>query len=168
MLAAGRTGDVMLVDKVLHFSLSESVDCLRKLKVIFGCPVFDDFVRTESLFALLAVHKRVGEAAEMSGSYPCLRIHEDSCVKTYVIFILLDEFFPPCFFDVVFQLRAERTVVPCVGETAVDFASCVNKSSVFAESNYLIHCFCFICHASHNYTILLFGYILGLPDFYFL
>ena len=86
-----------------------------------------------------AVHKWVGEAAEVTRSDPSLRIHKYSGVKSYVVRTFLNEFFPPCFFDVVFEFNTERTVVPSVCKTAVNFGAGVNKSSALTERNDLVH-----------------------------
>ena len=45
----------------------------------------------------------------------------------------LDKFFQPSLFDVVFELNAERTVVPAVGETAIDFAAGEDITAALAE-----------------------------------
>ena len=103
--------------------------------------LLDKLVGSVAGFAVLAVHKRVGEAAHMTGSNPHLRVHKDSGVKTHVVGAFLNEGFPPGAFYVVFKLHAEGTVVPCVGKTAVYFRTCVNKSAVFAKCNDFIHCF---------------------------
>ena len=53
----------------------------------------------------------------------------------------LDELliFPPRFFDVVFKLYAEWAVVPSVCKTAVNFATCENEASAFAQGNQFVH-----------------------------
>ena len=107
--------------------------------LILGAPVLYDLVSAESLMALAAVHKRIGKSAEMSRRYPCLRIHKYCGVKSDVVRVLLNELSPPCFFDVVLHLDAERTVVPCVGKTAVDFAACEYEASVFTERYDFFH-----------------------------
>src|SRR5699024_1735364 len=96
--------------------------------------------------AVFAVHQRVGEAADMAGSNPDLWVHQDSAVQTDVIWILLNKAFPPGAFDVVFELYAQRTVVPCLGKTAVDFRAGIHKASAFAESNNFFHCFFGVVH----------------------
>ena len=62
----------------------------------------------------------------MTGSYPCLGIHEDSGVKTYIVLVLLNELLQPCVLDVVLELNAERAVVPCICQTAVNFRAGIN------------------------------------------
>ena len=64
----------------------------------------------------------------MSRSNPCLWVHEDSGVKTYVVLVLLNELFEPCLLDVVFELNAQRTVVPCISKTAVDLGARVYEA----------------------------------------
>ena len=90
-------------------------------------------------FAGLAVHEGVGEAAEMPRSLPCARIHQNGAIYARIMGIFLYEFFPPRLFDVIFQLHAQRTVVPGIGETAVNFASGKNEAPVFAKGNEFFH-----------------------------
>ena len=102
--------------------------------------------------AVLAVHQWVGEAAYMTGCNPDLRVHQDGAVQTDVVWGLLDKAFPPGAFDVVFQLNTQRTVVPCVGKTAVDFGACKDKASAFAQRNDFFHCFFVVVH--HKFLLL--------------
>ena len=138
----------MLLDKFLHFGLREGVNGLRQLIADFLAPVLDDLVGAEALMTLTAVHQRIGESTEVAGGNPGLRIHQDGGVQTDVVAVLLDELLPPGPLDVVLQLHAERTVVPGVGEAAVDLAAGKDETAVFAEGNDLVHGFFGVFHLS--------------------
>ena len=71
----------------------------------------------------------------MTGSHPCLRVHQDSGVQSYIVLVLLNELLAPRVLDVGLELNAEGTVVPCVSESAVDLTAGVNEASAFAEGN---------------------------------
>ena len=58
----------------------------------------------------------------------------------------------------VFELHAERTVVPGVGEPAVDLAATVHKASPLAEADDLIHRFLGILHLFLQSTNILLNY----------
>ena len=88
----------------------------------------------------------------MTGCNPDLRVHQDGAVQTDVVWGLLDKAFPPGAFDVVFQLNTQRTVVPCVGKTSVDFGACKDKASAFAQRNDFFHCFFVVVH--HKFLLL--------------
>ena len=75
------------------------------------------------------VHQRIAESAEMSGSHPCLRVHQDRAVNAYIVGILLNEFLPPCSFHIILQLHAEVAVIPCIRKTTVDLGTGIHKSS---------------------------------------
>ena len=60
----------------------------------------------------LAVEQRIGEAADVAGSDPGLRVHQDRGVETDVIGAFLNEFLPPGVADVVFELAAETDRSP--------------------------------------------------------
>ena len=92
------------------------------VRSVFKCVIFYEFIRSVAGFAMFAVHKRVGKAAYVSRSHPGFGVHYDSGIEPHVVAVFLHEAFPPGFFDVVFEFHAERTVVPRVGESAVNLA----------------------------------------------
>ena len=139
VLAAGGAGDVVLLDEVLHLLLGEGVDGLLQSDVLLGTEVLDELVGPEALLALLAVHERIGEAAQMAGGHPGLGVHEDGGVQTHVIGVLLNELLPPGLLHVVLQLHAQRTVVPGVGEAAVDLAAGEDEATALAQGHDLLH-----------------------------
>ena len=134
MCAAVGANDVLFINKFAHFSEFPAFGRNSGL-------VFDKFISSVAGFAGFAVHKRVGESADMAGSYPNLGVHKDRGVKTYVIGAFLNECFPPSAFYVVFEFNTERAVVPGVGKTAVNFRTCVNKAAAFAKCDDFFHCF---------------------------
>ena len=73
--AAARAADFMVLYKVLHFFVAPCIDRFGKFKIIFRAPVLNQFIRPETLVALLAIHQWVGKTAQMAGRYPDLRIH---------------------------------------------------------------------------------------------
>ena len=142
LLAALGALDIMLVNVVEHLLICPACN-------VCAVKILDELVCTVTGLALLAVHERVGEAADVTGSHPCLGVHKDSGVKTYVVGALLNELLLPSSFDIVLQLNAEGTVVPCVGEAAVDFTSGIYKASAFTERYDLVHSF-FCCHNNNH------------------
>ena len=115
------------------------------VKAVLLCVGFDKLIRTETGFARLAVHERIGKTTHMAARHPGLGVHQDRSVHADVVGTLLHEFTPPGTLDVVFEFYAQRAVIPRVGEAAVDLAAGVNKAAPFAQSDDLIHGF-FTCH----------------------
>ena len=154
VLAAGGAGDVMLLHKLLHLGLAEGVHALAQVEAVFLAPVLDDLVGAKALLALLAVHQGVGKAAHVAGGHPGLGVHEDGGVQPYVVRVLLDELLPPGFFHIVLQLHAQGTVVPGVGQTAVNFAACENEAAAFAQGHDLVHGLLGVFHdRMHSFNI---------------
>ena len=137
-LAANRAWDLVFGDIAFHLFVAPAGDIL--FDTLLFHIVFDEIVGAVAGLTALAVHKRIGKTAYVTGRYPHVGIHQNRAVQADVIFVLLDEFLPPSFFDVVFEFCAEGTVIPSVGKTAVDFASAVYEASAFAESDQFIHC----------------------------
>ena len=141
MAAAIGASDVVFLDisEKLVIAPAAGID----VKTVFCRLILDELVGSVTGLAGLTVHERVSEALEVTGCDPCFLVHDDGAVKTNVIFGFLNEFLPPCFFDVVLKFNTERTEVPAVGKTAVNFRTGVNDTAVFAKSNDFFHClFC--------------------------
>ena len=146
-LAAGRTGNLELVDKAHHLVVGPAVNGAVQRKIMFLRIVLNQIVRAESLAASLAVHKRIGKSSKMAGSNPGLGIHQDRAVNADIGRGLLHEFLPPCFLDIVLELNAEVAVIPGIRQSAVNLGAGIDKASRVAKSNDLIHC---LFHNSHS------------------
>ena len=128
MLAADGADDVlMLGNELVHLVEAHGIDV--DLVMLFA----DQLVRAVPGLAGLAVEQRVGEAGDVAGRDPRLRIHDNGRVKTDVVRAFLHEFLEPRLFDVVFELNAERAVVPAVCQTAVDLGTGEHITTVLAE-----------------------------------
>ena len=137
MLAALGAGDVEILDHLLELGVLQAV---HGGDFAFGFQeILDELVGAEAGFALAAVEQRIGEAADVTGSDPGLRVHQDRGVETDVIGAFLNEFLPPGVADVVFELAAERAVVPGVGKAAVNFGAGEDKAAVFAQRDDFFH-----------------------------
>ena len=150
VLAAGRARNVVVFDKCLHLFLGERIDRLRQRDAFLCREILDQLVRAETLVALLTIHQRIAEAAEMAGRHPCLRVHEDCAVYADVVRILLDELLPPGLLNVVLQLHAEVTVVPGICQAAVDFGARIYKASRLRECYNFVHC---LFHSMHLFLL---------------
>ena len=129
----------VLIHEVGHLILGEGVDGLGQLKAVLRAPVLNELVGAEALVALLAVHQRIGEAAQMAGGHPGLGVHQDGGVQTHIVGVLLHELLPPRLLDVVLQLHTQGAVVPGVGEAAVDLAAGEDEATALAQGNELVH-----------------------------
>ena len=103
MLAAGRAGNIMLLDEILHLFLAPCVYTAFDGNAVLLAEILDQFVCTETLVAFLTIHQRIGETAQMSAGYPGLGVHQDRTVHTYIVRALLYKFLPPCLFHIIFQ-----------------------------------------------------------------
>ena len=121
MFAAGGTWDLMFLYKLHHLLLAPGIHTALNGNSFFCAEIFNDLIRAETLMALFTVHQRVRKTAQMTGSHPCLRIHQNSTVHPYIVWAFHNEFFPPGFFHIVFQLHAKVAVIPGVGKSAVNF-----------------------------------------------
>ena len=136
-LAAVRAGNLLFPNVVHHLLVAPAGR-------VGAVEVLDEVVGTVSGLAGLAVHERVREAAQMTGSHPCLRIHDDGSVQSHIIRGFLHELLPPGTLDVVLQLYTQRAVVPGVCQTAVNFRTRVYKAAGLTEVYDFIHALLFI------------------------
>ena len=73
VFAAGRAGDLMFLDILLHLLVAPAVDAVRKLQAIFFCIILDHLVSAETLMALFTIHQRITESTKVSAGHPGLR-----------------------------------------------------------------------------------------------
>ena len=139
-LAAGGAGDTELVDEAHHLICCPAVDAAVQSHLLLSRVALDQLVGAETGAAGLAVHERVGKACQMSAGDPGLGIHEDGAVYAHVLGGLGDKLLPPGLLDVVLELNAQISVIPGVGQTAVDLGTGIDESSVVAQGNDLFHC----------------------------
>ena len=137
--AAVGAADVMLLDEFHHPLIAPAV---RDGTV----EILDQLVGAMTAFAVPAIHQRVGESAHMAGSHPHLPVHQDGAVQPDIGGAFLNEFLPPCALDVVFQLHAQRAVIPGVGETAVDIRAGIDEAAALTERDDFLHGFVRVVH----------------------
>ena len=139
--AAVGARDLVLIDIGLHLLVGPAGR-------VFAGRVLDQLIRAVTGLAVLAVHQRVREAADMAGSNPGGRVHQDRRVQTDVVWALLHELLAPRGFDVVFKLHAERAVVPGVGKAAVDLRAGIHEATALAQGYDFVHCLFAVFHFS--------------------
>ena len=137
VLAAGRAGNVLLLDKRLQLLVRPAVR-LDVLAVRLR-PILNELIRAETRLARLAVHQRVVEVADVSAGDPNLTVHQNRAVDADVVLALLNEFLPPRTLDVVLEFNAQRAVVPRVRQAAVDFRAGEHEAASLAQRNELVH-----------------------------
>ena len=92
----------MLFNKVFHLFLRPCIYAAAfDFDAFFLTEILDQFICTETLMAFLTVHQRIGKSAEMTGSYPCLWVHQDRTVNADIVRRFLNKFLPPCTFYII-------------------------------------------------------------------
>ena len=134
LLAALRADDVVLGNVLLQLSVRPAVAGFRA-----AGEVLNQLVCTVARLARLAVHQRVVEAADVTRRHPHFAVHQNCAVKPHIVLAFLHKFLPPRLFHVVLEFHTERAVVPCICQTAVQFASGKNQTAVFAQRNQFVH-----------------------------
>ena len=145
-LAATEAGTIVVADVCKQCFAIHSLD-VHAFDVVFLDVFFNKLVSSVTHFARLTVDKRVVKGSNVTGSNPYLAVHEDSCIKTYVVGILLNKLFPPCVLYVVLKLNTQRTVVPGVCKTAIDLGTGEYKSACFTKRNEFVHCLFCVFHS---------------------
>ena len=115
----------MLTDVVHHLFIGPAAGIDRP-----SAGILDQLIRTMTGLALLAVHQRIAEAADMTAGLPYLRVHEDRALNAHIVWILLYETLPPCLFHIILEFDAQRTIIPRIGQAAVDLGALKDKARV--------------------------------------
>ena len=101
MLAACWTADILLINKLNHLLVGPAINRAIQFNTVILTEILDQLICSESLMTFFTIHQRIREAAQMAGCDPCLRIHQNRTINTYIIRIFLDIFLPPGFFYIV-------------------------------------------------------------------
>ena len=130
----------MLVNISLHLLLGPGIHRTLRRNLIFLHIIFNQLIRTETGLTALAIHQRIRKASQVSGSHPSLGVHKNRTVHTYIVGILLYKLLPPGTLYIVLKLHTQITVIPGIGEAAVDLGAGINKSPSLCQSRNLVHC----------------------------
>ena len=139
VLSAGGAGNLMLLNESGHLFLAPGVHAFLQHNAFLRAVILDQLVGAESLMTFPAVHQRVGKTAQMTGCHPGLGIHQDGAVHAHVVGILLDELFPPGSLYIILQLHTQISVIPGVGQAAVNLRPRVHKPSGFCQRYNFLH-----------------------------
>ena len=135
--AAHGAVNLVLDDVVGHLFVGHA--CHGYVLAVFCLVFLNQVVGTVTCFATFAIHKGVGKSAEVTACFPCFGVHQYCAVYTYVKRVFLYKLAVPHLLDVVFHFNAKRTVVPRVGQSAVDFAAGIHKAATFGKVYKFVH-----------------------------
>ena len=114
---------------------------------------FPKVIRTKARIAELAIHHRIIEPLNMPRRFPRLgvlndrRVEADDGQRLAVRHFrgpdgwALDQLFPPVVADVVFELGAQRAVVPEPVDPAIDLGRGIDEPAPFGQGDDLVHGF---------------------------
>ena len=113
----------------------------QPIRILFG-RFFEQVIGTKAAMAILAIDQRVIEARDMTGSNPHFGVHQNGGIDAVGIGDLLDEKLPPQLLDVVFQFDTQRTIVPGVGQSPINFRPLEDESIGLRVANEFFHFHC--------------------------
>ncbi len=148
-MVRGDVGFELLITPAVYDDLRHAVCCME---------IFNQLICAESGLAGLAVNQRVGESAHVSGCHPGLRVHQDRRVETDIVLDSCTNFLHQAFLTFFFS-SAQRTVIPCIGKTPVNFGARIDKPSVLRKGNDFFHCY-FSVYIAHVHSTYLFYFVL--------
>ena len=129
MFSAGRTWNIILFDICFHLLMAPAINTVSNIQSMFMGIIFNHLIRAETLVTFFTIHQRITESSQMSASNPCLWIHQNCTIHTYIIWRLLYKLLPPCSLYIVLQLNSKITVIPCVRKSAIDLRPRIYESS---------------------------------------
>ena len=94
---------------------------LIDLFVVFSNLVFNQHIGTITFLRVAVIDQRIVERIHVSRSLPDSRMHEDSRINTYDIFMQQYHALPPVLFNVVFQFHTHLSVVIYGSQSIVNF-----------------------------------------------
>ena len=131
---------MLILNILLHLFLRPAVYRAFDLDTVLIIIILNQLVCAETLLTLLTVHQWIRKSAQMAAGYPCLGIHQNRTVHSYVVWAFLNKLLPPGFLYIVFKLNTQIAVIPGICKTAVDLRTRVYKTSVLGKSYDFFHC----------------------------
>src|SRR5688572_28043854 len=92
-----------------------------------------DLIGAKPFLGQQTIAHRIAEGIDMPRRLPNLRVHDDRRLEAGDIFASAGHRVPPELFDVAFEFRAERAVIPETVDATVDFRRLENESAPFAQ-----------------------------------
>ena len=134
--------------KTLPKTLAGFLYFLSNFLVVLGNLIFDQHIRAITLLRVPVVDQRIIERIDMTGGFPCRRVHEDSGIDTDDVLMQQGHRIPPITLDIVLQLYAVLTIVIHCAETVIDLAGRKNETVLLAMRDDFLKCFflCLLCH----------------------
>src|ERR1700674_5402350 len=102
-------------------------------------PLDPRIVGAEALFAVPAVDERIDESAYVPARLPDSGMHEYRGVQTLDVVSRAHHRVPPPVLEILFQLYAERTVIPDGAGAAVDLRGLEDEAAPLGERHELLH-----------------------------
>ena len=104
----------------------------RAIATVRACVALE-IGRAKAMVTGFAFDERISERIEMAAGFPHSRVHNDRRINADDVLAVLHHRFPPRAFDIIFQLDAERTVIPESADAAVDLTALKNKAAPLAQ-----------------------------------
>ena len=126
----------------------------------FSEVVLDEIVCTISLLGVLIVNERVIESSYVTGSNPCLRMHEHAGINADHIFVKTGHRLPPIPLDIVLEFHSHLTIVINCSQTVINLAGREYESIFLAMRHQDLEKF-FLCHKCLSINYLHYNFLLG-------
>ena len=136
-LPAFRTDNLIFFDESLHFFIGPGIN--NDILTLFKIVVSNQFISPETGLTGFTIHQWIVKATDMTRGDPGFGVHQDRRIETDIIGGLLNKFFPPGFFYVVFHFDTQRAVIPTVSKTIVYFGTGEDNSPHFGKTDNFSH-----------------------------
>ncbi len=114
--------------------------------------LFNQYIRTVTLLAVLVVNQRIIEGIDVTTCFPHRGVHKNGRIQPNDIFVQLDHGAPPEILNVIFQEHPVLAIIVDSGKTIVDFTALKNKAIFFGVGNDAFKCF--FGRGRHKYCVL--------------
>ncbi len=99
-----------------------------------GNLVLDQVIGAIALLARTVIDHRIGKRADVSGSLPHARMHQNRGVQPLDV-VAERHFAPPRFLHIAQQFHAQRAVIPATVESAVNIGRLKDEPAAFREGD---------------------------------
>ena len=122
--------------------------------------ILDEVVSPVSFLGILIVNERVIESSYVTGSNPCLRMHEHAGINADNIFVKTGHRLPPIPLDIVLEFHSHLAIVINCSQTIINLAGREYESILLTMRHQDLEKF-FLCHKCLSINYLHYNFLLG-------
>src|SRR3989344_4740157 len=111
---------------------------LQNCNSLYSKFLFQQFISAGTCMTFSTFHKRIAKITDMAACFPYFGMHENRSLDLHHLRFLPDESVPPALLHPFLEFRAERPVIPGIGQSSINFRTREDESTALTETDDLV------------------------------